>query len=497
MFIGIDVGGTNTDAAVVGEEEIVSIKVPNEKGLGAIFRELKGWLSDSRVVVSTSLPLNLLLSRAEEHPTCTILVPGPGLNYQSFGKVVRGFVNHRGDVVEEIDESEVESILKNSNSKNVAIASKFSVRNSEIESKIMNIAERFFPSYCISLSHHVGGMIYPYRINTTVVNAKIRETVFSLTDTIREFVSEFFYYKGDGGIIPYQIALNNPSELYNSSSAAVAIGAFFLTREKDALVVDIGGTTTDFVMIEDGVPKILDCVEILGKKTLVRCVDSFSIPFGGDSVVEDGVLKPLRRGKSIAFGGENLTLTDMLNAEGYEIGDYESSRKAVNASGANPEGIIERFVDMVSKSVDSVDAERVILTGYLAEYLSETISKKIKVNTIVPEHSSAVNAVGVAVSRVSLTLYVRFDTETDRAIYNGVVEKSPFPQASLPSDDEMVEKAEEKLISVLSEYGYIEESVKLIYFNSYTVVRGGIKRGKIADIIVQVEPGVSRELLDM
>jgi hypothetical protein len=152
---------------------------------------------------------------------------------------------------------------------------------------------------------------------------------------------------------------------------------------------------------------------------------------------------------------------------------------------------------MVSKSVDSVDAERVILTGYLAEYLSETISKKIKVNTIVPEHSSAVNAVGVAVSRVSLTLYVRFDTETDRAIYNGVVEKSPFPQASLPSDDEMVEKAEEKLISVLSEYGYIEESVKLIYFNSYTVVRGGIKRGKIADIIVQVEPGVSRELLDM
>ncbi len=496
MFIGIDVGGTNTDAAIVGKNDIISIKVPNEEGLGGIFSRLRKFeLEKSRVVVSTSLPLNLLLSRASQHPTCTILIPGPGLNYSGKGKVIRGFVNHRGDIVEDIDVDEVEKVLRNSGFSNVAIASKFSVRNAGIENRTFEIASKYYDTECIALSHHVGGMIYPYRINTTIVNAKIKKTVHQLTETIKGFVGDFFYYKGDGGIIPYRIALNNPSELYNSSPAAVAIGAYFLTREKDALVIDIGGTTTDFVVIENGMPKINEGVEILGGKTLVRCVDSFSIPFGGDSTVENGKLLPERRGKSVAFGGENLTLTDVLNAEGYEIGDYRSSRKA--ASNADSAAIIEHFVEMVVRGIESLEAERVILTGYLAEYFSKMISKKAGVSTIVPEHSEAVNAVGVAVSRISLTVYTRFDTESGKAIFNGVLEESPFRQGSLPSDEEMIAEAERKLLSITKEYGYdIDEKVKVIYFNSYTVVRGGIKRGKIADIIVQIEPGVSRELIE-
>ena len=494
MFVGVDVGGTNTDAAVIGENGISTIKVPNEEGLAGVFRSIKkDRLEKSRVVVSTSLPLNLLLSRASEFPTLTVLVPGPGLNYEKRGKVVKGFVNHRGDTVEEIDEAEIVKLLEREKFKNVAIASKFSVRNAEIEKRIFSIVSRYFDGNSIALSHYAGGMNYPFRINTTIVNAKIKKTVFELTKMIRDFVGDFYYYKGDGGIIPYHIALQNPSELYNSSPAAVAIGAYFLTRERNALVVDVGGTTTDFVIVEDGLPKIIENVNILGDKTLVRCVDSFSIPFGGDSPVENGKLYPGRKGKSVAFGGKSLTLTDILNLEGFEIGDYRKSREFAKEMDVDSGKIIENFITMIAESIESVNAERVIAAGFLGRYLSDLIAERTKINVIVPEHSEAVNAVGVAVSRVSYTLYVRYDTESGKAVFNGVIEESPFSVGSLPADEEMIDEAKNKVLALAG--GYAERDVAVIYFNSYTVVRGGIKRGKIADIVVQIRPGISKELL--
>ena len=105
---------------------------------------------------------------------------------------------------------------------------------------------------------------------------------------------------------------------------------------------------------------------------------------------------------------------------------------------------------------------------------------------------------GVAVSKISLTLYARFDTEIGRVTFNGMVEKSPFKQGSLPDDNEFIDAATNKVREVALSYGSPKEEVedvKVIYFNAYTVVRGGIKRGKIADVIVQIEPGISSLLV--
>ena len=501
MVIGIDVGGTNTDAAIVGQE-IVTVKVPNDEGIGGVLKKLSEHadLKREKVIVSTSLPLNLILSRFDESKTLTILVPGPGLNYSKMGKIIQGFVNHRGDVVEEIDEKEIRDIFKEK-ADNVAIASKFSVRNADIERRIYEIAKDYFDYRTISLSHNIGMLNFPHRVNTTVVNAKISKTIYDLTELIKSYAGDFFYYKGDGGVIPYQMALRNPSELYNSSPAAVAIGAYFLTKERNALVLDIGGTTTDFVILENGMPKIVEKVEIMGRKTLIRCVDSFSIPFGGDSVVEDGKLKPYREDRAIAFGGSKFTLTDALNCIGYEIGDYNASRaagKEMFDSLKDAEEIVELYVDMVSEAVKSVEAERIIGTGYLAKILTPRVAKKANVSYLIPEHSEAVNAIGVAVSKISLTLYARFDTEIGRVTFNGIIDKTPFEKCSLPEDSDFIEAAINKVREIALSYGASKEEVedvKVVYFNAYTVVRGGVKRGKIADVIVQVTPGIS-EMLD-
>lgn len=506
MVVGIDVGGTNTDAAIVGEE-ISTVKLPNELGLGDVLKKLSeiADLGNEKLIVSTSLPLNLILSKYYEIPTFVLLVPGSGLNYSSHGRILRGFVNHRGDVVEDLGVEEVKKALKEGKSAdNLAIAAKFSVRNPELEHQIFNIAKKYFDERTIALSHHIGEVNFPLRVNTTVVNAKIRKTVYELTDLIKKFVGNFFFYKGDGGVIPYQVALRNPSVLFNSSPAAVAVGAYYLAREKNALVIDIGGTTTDFVVLEDGKPRIVDKLEIAGMKTLIRCVDSVSLPFGGDSAVENFSLRPVRLGKPIAFGGEHFTLTDALNCIGFDIGNAKASREAGREIFGDPrdaEGIVEKYVSMIADSVKEMEAEKIVGTGFLAKYLVPMIAKACGVNYVVPEHSEAANAVGVAVSRVSLTLYARFDTETGRVVYNGELEKCELAQCKpghIPSDEELIEIAMEKARELAISYGASPEDVedvRLIYFNSYTVVRDGLKKGKIADVVVQIEPGISSDVV--
>ncbi len=501
MTVGIDIGGTNTDGAIVGDE-ILTFKVPNELGIGEILKRISKHvdLKKEKLIVSTSLPLNLLLSRFEEYPTLVLLFPGPGLNYESYGHVLSGAINHRGDVVEDLDEEEVKRIVEQNRDryKNVAIASKFSIRNPLLELKAAKIVADYYGYENLALSFHIPELNYPLRINTTIINAKIKKTVCELTKLIKKYSDEFFYYKGDGGIIPYQIALDNPSELYNSSPASVAVGAYYLTREKNALVIDVGGTTTDFIQLEDGKPKIVERIEIAGRKTLIRCVESFSIPFGGDSIVEDGKLKHKRLDKPIAFGGKYFTLTDALNCVGFEIGDYKASKekgKEIFGDLSDAEKVVEDYVTMVAESVKAVECSKIIGTGYLARFLIPMIAKKAGVSYIIPEHSEAVNAIGVAVSRISLTLYARFDTERGVAIFNGDVERF---DKRFPEDDEFVQIAIERVRNEAKKFGAGDEdveNVRVLYFNCFTVVRGGVKRGKIADVIVQIEPGISHEFL--
>ncbi len=488
MVVGIDIGGTNTDAAVVRDGEIHSFKLPNEMGIEAVLKKISSVidLKDEKVVVSTSLPLNEIISRFHKIPTLVLLIPGPGLNYSSVGYCLRGCVNHRGDVLEDVDVKELEKIPF-SNYDNVAIAGKFSIRNPILEEKVKNFILDKFDESKISLSYHCLSLNYPLRINTTILNAKTKMCIVKLREVLKSYSKTFFFYKGDGGVIPIDFALKNPSLLYNSSPAAVAIGAVYLTGIKNAVVVDVGGTTTDFVLVKNGKPVLVENMVIAGLKTLVRCVESFSIPFGGDSIV-DSFIKPERMDSPIAFGGKYFTLTDSLNCCGCEIGNYRMSREACNSKGI-AEKAIEDYVSMIVEALKHYEEREVVVTGYLAKYIAPYI-ENFGIRCTVPEHSEAVNAIGVAVSRMSLTLYARFDTAKKRAVFNGVVEDYD----ERDDDDYLIELTMQKLRELALKNGAVEEDVKdvkLVYFNSYDVVRGGVTRGRIADVVVQIEPGIS------
>lgn len=498
MIIGIDVGGTNTDVAYLSENQLKTFKFPNELGIDKILSRISKEVDvkNSKLIISTSQPMNILTSQFDSVKVLSLIFPGPGLNFSNYGEVMKGYVNHRGIYVEKIDEKEIAERLEKRDYDAVAISAKFSVRNPEIEHEVMEIAKRYVDEKKISLSHHVGLINFPLRIGTTIVNAKISESVFRLTETIRAIKEDFFYYKGDGGVIPWKIAVRNPSELYNSSPAAVAFGAYYLTRIKDALIIDIGGTTTDFVVLRDGRPEIIEKVEINGLKTHIRCVNALSIPFGGDSVFRDE-LRPYREGKGIAFGGGFVTLTDLLNAVGHEIGNYKASRDKVDTGKAERE--VERYVERVAELAREFEEKTIVGTGYLAPYLIPQIAELSGKKFVVPEHYASANAVGVAVSRISLTLYARFDTEKRIAVFNGEIDQEWVEKLTgHPDDEELIEMAISKLREIGLRYGASERDVRdveIVYFNSFNIVREGIRRGKIADVVVQIKPGLCCDVL--
>ena len=498
-FVGIDVGGTNTDAVEIEDGEISYVKTPNETE--SVVKSLKKIGRDAdRIVVSSSLPLNVL-HEGKGGATKIILIPGPGLDFSYLGSTVKGYVNHRGDIVEEIDPDELREELSDKKD-NLAIIGKFSNRNPSLEKEVYEEALNLYKDSEIALGEDVQGLGFPRRVGTTILNAKIKRSVYSLTKEIRAVSSSFFYFKGDGGIIPDFVALENPMELVNSSPATAALGSYYLTGE-DGLVVDIGGTTTDFVEIVNGRPRISEYITLFGHETLVRSAEAWAIPVGGDSFIrfsEDPLrIGPERRENAVAFGGRYLTPTDALNCLGEEIGDYKKSIEAMkevsNDSKSLSDDVIDAFVESICRESSKVNPSKIICTGYLGRYLAPMIGRRLGCRYITPEHAEVANAVGAAVSRISLALYMRIDTDRGKMVCNGEVEDIGKRGSFDP--EEIVSIAREKVRELAMEEGATEEDVEdicLTYFDSYDVIRGGYRNGQISNCIVQISPGISSEV---
>ncbi|RZN65211.1 MAG: hydantoinase/oxoprolinase family protein [Candidatus Methanoliparum thermophilum] len=497
-FIGIDVGGTNTDAVKIEDGIIDYFKIPNE--WDSIIEALKklGDAKTSRTVVSSSLSLNLLYEE-KGGETKTLIMAGPGLNFSNFGTNIEGCINHRGDIVEDIVVEEVVGKLLDKKD-NLAVVGKFSNRNPSLEEKILNIALNYYDSTNIALGSDIQGLSFPRRINTTILSAKVKRSIVDLTKAIENYSSSFYYFKGDGGIVPHNLAIKNPLDLVNSSPATAALGAYYLTGEKNGLVIDIGGTTTDFIELVDGKPKLVENIELCGYKTLIRSVDTWVVPIGGDSYIDfsSNSIGLKRKGNAVAFKGEYITLTDLLNCIGEKIGDYNRSISAMKMISNNyrnlAESLVEKAIDLISKK--SGNPSKIICTGYLGKYLAPMISERLNCSYIVPKFAEVANAIGAAVSRISLMLYQRIDTERGRIIWNGTVERIKDDARSL-SREEIIDIAKNKVRSLALRYGAVEEDVKdvdLLYFNSYNIIRGWYKSGQISDCIVQINPGISSEV---
>ncbi|WP_256201016.1 hydantoinase/oxoprolinase family protein [Thermoanaerobacter thermocopriae] len=258
-----------------------------------------------------------------------IVQPGPGLPYDFLacgdGNVfISGYIDHRGEIIKDFNLLEIKNAIKLFKEKNIkayAVVTKFSIRNPSIEMKIKEILENDIPNSFITMGHTISGKLnFPRRVYTSYLNSAVHSIFDEFLSNIKKSLEKeginasVFILKADGGTMNMSTAEKKPVETILSGPAASLMGInAMLPTDKDAILLDIGGTTTDIFFLADGVPLFEPWGIRIGKyKTLVRAIYSVSIGLGGDSsiCVRNGRIKigPQREGVPYALVVPNLRL---------------------------------------------------------------------------------------------------------------------------------------------------------------------------------------------
>ena len=311
--LGIDTGGTYTDAVLFSDEEGVlrsakSLTTKHDLSIGigkATRKVLEGQdpASIDLVSVSTTLATNAIV---EQHgaPACLIMI-GFGeeaLERGGLGKVlgkdpvifVEGGHRAQGHRLAPLDREALIKVAKDHGDKvsAFAIAGRFAVRNPAHENEAKELL-RDFTGKPVTCSHELAADLdAPRRALTAVLNARLIFLLQQLVDAVQTLLDEekvtapLMVVQGDGSLITAEMALSRPVETILSGPAASLVGAQYLAQEKDMIVSDMGGTTSDVAVLRDGRPVLDENGAVVGGfRTMVRAVSVHTFGLGGDSEI--------------------------------------------------------------------------------------------------------------------------------------------------------------------------------------------------------------------
>jgi N-methylhydantoinase A/oxoprolinase/acetone carboxylase beta subunit len=307
--------------------------------------------------------------------------------------------------------------IRESGLRSVAVASVFSPLKSDCEERAREILEDECEGVDVTLSKDVGRIGLLGRENATLLNAAIielaRRTTSAFVESLKKSGIEapLFLTQNDGTVLRAEIAEKFPVFGFASGPTNSMRGAAFLSGLDDALVVDVGGTTSDVGCLKAGFPREANnVVEVGGVRTLFRMPDLLSIGLGGGSLVEqggDGIIRVGPRSvgyrlteKALVFGGDTLTATDVAVALGLaDLGD----RRRAQVDRATLESARTTMASMLEEAVDRMktDAapEPLIAVGGGAFLVPETMAGISEVVHV--KHQGVANAVGAAIAQVS------------------------------------------------------------------------------------------------
>jgi|TARA_B100002003_G_scaffold177516_1_gene165396 N-methylhydantoinase A/oxoprolinase/acetone carboxylase beta subunit len=440
--IGIDVGGTNTDAVVMdGVNVVATTKTPTTENItDGIVSALRTVVKSSNldvesidgVMIGTTHFTNAMVERRRLEPTACIrlglpatvclppLVDWPDDLAQVLGNhtyLAHGGHEFDGREISAFDADEVRNIAENIQSKGInaiAISSVFSPVNSEFESKTSEIVRETLPDANITLSSTIGRIGLLERENAAVMNACLRKLAVATVSGFKEALSEmnisapFFISQNDGTLMNADFAAEYPVLTFASGPTNSMRGAAFLSNLKDAIVVDVGGTTTDVGVLQQGFPRVAaTAVSIGGVRTNFRMPDTLSIGLGGGSIIQENPIKvgPQSVGfeltqKAQVFGGSVLTATDIAVAGGLaSVGnqDYVS-----NIDSSLIERVTKEIQEMVSVAVDRMKTSASLVPAVIVGGGSILIQDEIEGTSEIlkPNHYSVANAIGAAIAQV-------------------------------------------------------------------------------------------------
>lgn len=445
MYIGIDVGGTNTDAVLMdGLAVLAAIKTPTTEdvtsGIAAALTSLRQQYeydpqSVDGVMVGTTHFVNALVE-AQRLSSVAVLRFGlpatkglpplsgwpPRLREAISGQyhLLHGGHEFDGRLISKLDRAEMASAIEKAvetGAQAFAVSSVYSPVNQEFEQTAAEYIAEHHPDIPVSLSHQIGRIGLLERENATVINAALSRLAIEICEglvaTIRSsgITAPLFVSQNDGTLMDVDHTRRYPVNTFASGPTNSMRGAAFLSQLEDCMVVDIGGSTSDIGVLQHGFPREASVeVEVQGVRTNFRMPDVSSIGLGGGSRVEvDGAGRVAVGPRSVGyrllqesrvFTGPTLTATDLIVAAGtHQIGDpslvADLEPGLVEAGMARIRELLTDCVDRMRTSPDPVD---LVAVGGGSVLMPPELDGVRKVH--LPENFSVANAIGAAIAQV-------------------------------------------------------------------------------------------------
>jgi N-methylhydantoinase A/oxoprolinase/acetone carboxylase beta subunit len=442
MRIGIDVGGTHTDAVIMdGNTVITSTKVLTSADvMEGVANALDTVLADSglptsairSVMIGTTQFTNAIIERRQLAETGVFrlclpsgrglppMVDWPGDIAEIVGRhayALHGGYLYDGWPVANLDMAEIDAAISDAKSKgirNFAVSSAFSPMNPEPEDIVAKRLRDAIPDAHITCSQSFGRLGLMERENAAILNATLLQFADAVVSAFlsalqtRNLSCPVYISQNDGTLMSADFVRAFPALTFASGPTNSLRGAMLLTGLEDAIVVDIGGTTSDIGVLQGGFPRESNSViKVGGVRTNFRMPDIQAIGLGGGSLVSaDGrTLGPQSVGhrlttEGLVFGGNTLTATDIVVASGHEkIGDINAvsdlPREMVETARLVMLSILDRGIDMMKPGAVQMP---VILVGGGAVLVTRNLKAASQVHR--PEHAGVANAIGAAIAQV-------------------------------------------------------------------------------------------------
>ena len=452
MFIGVDVGGTNTDAVLMeGSHMAGAAKVPTTADVtsgivGAVTELLKqspGAPIDA-VMVGTTHFTNALLERRDLAPTAVLrlclpatqllppLVDWPDELKGAIGGhtfMVVGGNEFDGREISSLDRKGVRDAAREMVSRGIraaAVCGVFSPVDPRHEDEAAAIIREETPDLRVCLSHENGRMGLLERENAAVLNACLgdvaRRTVRGISEALNQLGIDapLFMSQNDGTLMDTDFAARFPVLTISSGPTNSMRGAAWLSGITDGIVVDVGGTSTDVGALVKGFPReSAVAVHLAGVRTNFRIPDMVSIALGGGTVVTPD---PWRMGpesvgyrltdEALVFGGKTLTTTDLAVASGRA--DVGARKLVKGLDSSQVERALAEIRERVETAVDRVKLSGedvpVVLVGGGSILLGDGLAGASEV--LRPEHAGVANAIGAAIAQVGGQMERVYSLET-------------------------------------------------------------------------------------
>ncbi len=549
MLLGIDVGGTFTDAVIIDGANVVSWakrRTTKDNLMNGITEALGAVLVDidsaqiEQVTLSTTVVTNTIVEHKEQ-PVDLYVVAGPGRNVDDIFPVrpvyLKGYTDHRGIVVESTKCEAINHIAHMVQSRSgtnlAAVSAKFGVRNPKEELDVTNALSAMYDTISTGSSLS-GNLNFPRRTISAYFNSAVTDVFNRFRQAVRDalvahnITAPVYILKADGGSLPIDTIASVPVETVFTGPAATVLGLEALRSATlgHTVALDIGGTTTDISLWKQGEPLMTkEGVSIRNYPSAVRSFAVTSVGIGGESVVRynNGNLTvgPERVGPSVALGGIEPTLGDALIVLGKaQYGDGQKAYDGIAQIDSTIDAttmaqrIVNVAVQVIQEGIDTVVAKenkrpiyvvadivhpdpfvpaQLVIVGGTAASLGPIIGDQLGLPIHIPSDAAVANAIGAGVANHTMAITIHVDTKRRTMVVPelGIQDTS----SHLRSAQAVEEVAYSLLREAAKEQGLVASDVlpdiETISVEDFPVVDGWQSMERIITVKVQLQAGVS------